>query len=403
MEVKLHDIGEGMHEAEILHYFVKKGEHVKNDEPLVEIQTDKMTAELTAPSEGIIEEIRFELGQVVEVGTTILTIKTEQEAASPVPDQPLSHKELDVAVKTPEKTLTMTLPVNRVMASPHTRRVARENGVTIEEVAGTGPAGRVLDEDIFAFIQAEAKPSPAQHDIKETEAQVVESRENKTIPLRGGKHTTQSTSQPVTHFDEVDMTELHKWREYLKAGTSRQEGIDVSVQAFLIKALQLSLRDFPIFNSKLDEENGKVDLESACHIGLATSTSDGLVVPVLKHVERQSVIAIHEYVRTLTQRAIDGQLSAEEAEGRTFTINHIGAKGSTGLTPVINSSETGLMAFHKTKKMPVVVEDEIVIREMMNFALTFDHRAADGSQAVAFTEKFMDYIENPHLMLVELI
>ncbi|WP_163528730.1 dihydrolipoamide acetyltransferase family protein [Halobacillus ihumii] len=403
MEVKLHDIGEGMHEAEILHYFVKKGERVKNDEPLVEIQTDKMTAELTAPSEGIIEEIRFELGQVVEVGTTILTIKTEQEAGSPTPEQPLSQGDRGVTSHAPDKTLTLTLPVNRVMASPHTRRVARENGVTIEEVAGTGPAGRVLDEDIIAFMAAEAQPSPAQQDVNETETP-SENQENSAIPLRGyGKTSVQTMSQPVTLFDEVDMTELHKWQKYLKTGTSRQEGIDVPMQAFFIKALQRSLKEYPIFNSKLDEENGKVELETACHIGLATSTNDGLVVPVLKHVERRSVLDIHEHVETLTQKAAEGQLSSEELTGRTFTVNHIGAKASTGLTPVLNDSETGLMAFHKMKKMPVVVDDDIAIREMMNFALTFDHRAADGSHASAFMEKFIDYIENPHLMLVELI
>ncbi|UOQ92063.1 2-oxo acid dehydrogenase subunit E2 [Halobacillus shinanisalinarum] len=418
MDVKLHDIGEGMHEAEILHYFVKKGEPVKNDAPLVEIQTDKMTAELTAPSDGIIGDIKFELGEVVEVGTTILTITTDQKEPSPnlEPTVKASPSEASggVATQPATRTLDRWLPMNRVMASPHTRRVARENDVNIKNVTGTGRAGRVLDEDIFAYIEAQTQAAPVAEEKSHQDEVVIQNSKEvdetvQTIPFKGrrkqiAKKMTQSlyTAPHVTHFDEVDMTELLHLKKQLKEGTTRQPGISISVAAFFIKALQLSLEEFPIFNSKLDEEKEEIYLESSYNIGLATGTDKGLIVPVLKNVENLSLVEIHEQMKTLTKKATENKLSGQDLRGGTFTISNVGPMGSTGATPILNYPETGLMAFHKTKKMPVVINDEIVIREMMNVTLTFDHRVADGSQSIAFTNKFIDYIEKPHLMLVEL-
>ncbi|WP_318036124.1 2-oxo acid dehydrogenase subunit E2 [Halobacillus salinarum] len=231
-----------------------------------------------------------------------------------------------------------------------------------------------------------------------------------TIPFKGrrkqiAKKMTQSlyTAPHVTHFDEVDMTELLKVKAQLKRGTDRRPGIQVSVAAFFIKALQLSLQQFPIFNSKLDEEKEEIFLESSYNIGLATGTDEGLIVPVLKNVEKLSLTEIHKQMKALTKKAVENQLSGHDLRGGTFTISNVGPMGSTGATPILNYPEAGLMAFHKTKKMPVVVNDEIVIREMMNVSLTFDHRIADGSQSVAFTNLFIDYIENPYAMLTELI
>ncbi len=410
MDVKLHDIGEGMHEAEILHYFVKKGERVKHDAPLVEIQTDKMTAELTAPSDGIVDEINFELGEVVEVGTTILTLVTEQKEPPAEEKPPVSSLKVNESVQ--QMTLE-ALPVNRAMASPHTRRIAREQEVDIEKITGSGPAGRVLDEDIYSFLDRQKESVQDLEEAVPDQQPLAAEKEQpavKTIPFKGrrkqiARKMTQSlyTAPHVTHFDEVDMTDLLNLKSQLKLGTARQDGRSISVTAFFIKALQLCLQEFPIFNSKLDEEKEEIHLEPSCHIGLATGTEEGLIVPVLKHVEQKSMTEIHREMKDLTKRAVENKLSSQEIRGGTFTISNVGPMGSTGATPILNYPEAGLMAFHKTKKMPVVIEDEIVIRQMMNLTLTFDHRVADGSQAVVFTNRFIDYIEHPHLMLVELI
>ncbi|MGP4076882.1 dihydrolipoamide acetyltransferase family protein [Halobacillus sp. K22] len=411
MDVKLHDIGEGMHEAEILYYFVKKGDFVKNDAPLVEVQTDKMTAELTAPAEGVIEEIKYDVGDVIEVGTTILTMRSEQKQSSKEPVLAGQAAGTETNQSSGPRNFNWELPSTRVKASPHTRRIAREQGIKIEDVKGTGKGGRILDEDIFAFMEAQSNPSPVKEEEEVKKQPPVErAGQQQTIPFRGrrkqiAKKMTQSlyTAPHVTHFDEVDMTEVLKLKDQLKKGTDRRPGVQVSVAAFFIKALQLSLKEFPIFNSKLDEEKGEILLESSYNIGLATGTDEGLIVPVLKNVENLSLIDIHKQMKDLTKKAVDNKLSGHDLRGGTFTISNVGPMGSTGATPILNYPETGLMAFHKTKKMPVVIDDEIVIRQMMNVTLTFDHRVADGSQSVAFTNRFIDYIENPYEMLIELI
>ncbi|ARI78696.1 dihydrolipoamide acetyltransferase family protein [Halobacillus mangrovi] len=412
MDVKLHDIGEGMHEAEILYYFVKKGEFVKNDAPLVEVQTDKMTAELTAPADGVIDEIKFDIGDVIEVGTTILTMRTEQKQPSEkrVPAGQSSSAHPEPAQSSGPRTFNLELPPTRVKASPHTRRIAREQGIKIEDVRGTGKGGRILDKDIYEYVEAKSQPAPEREAVVKNEPKLGPARQQQTIPFNGrrkqiAKKMTQSlyTAPHVTHFDEVDMTEVIKLKEQLKRGTDRRPGTQVSVAAFFIKALQLSLKEFPIFNSKLDEEKGEILLESSYNIGLATGTEEGLIVPVLKNVENLSLVDIHKHMKALTKKAVDNQLSGQDLRGGTFTISNVGPMGSTGATPILNYPETGLMAFHKTKKTPVVIDDEIVIRQMMNVTLTFDHRVADGSQSVAFTNRFIDYIENPYVMLVELI
>ncbi|MCA0982981.1 2-oxo acid dehydrogenase subunit E2 [Halobacillus yeomjeoni] len=397
MEVKLHDIGEGMHEAEILNYFVNKGDRVQNDAPLLEVQTDKMTAELTAPAEGIIEEIMFQPGDVIEVGTTILTLKTEKkEGERKSEGEPVQKRKS---------------PIFRVKASPHTRRLAREHDVDIEKVEGSGKGGRIIDEDIFSYLENkeyDEHPKADRNAVSNTPVKEAE-KGVETIPFRGrrkqiAKKMTQSlyTAPHVTHFDEVDMTELLNLTNHLKTGSDKMGGKKVSAAAFFIKALQLSLKQHPVFNSKLDEEQEEIKIEQTYNIGLATATEEGLIVPVLKHVESLSLLEIHQQMKTLTEKAQQNSLSADELNGGTFTISNVGPLGSTGATPILNFPEVGLMAFHKTKKRPVVVDDEIVIREMMNISLTFDHRVADGSQSVAFTNQFIEYIENPHYMFVEM-
>jgi pyruvate dehydrogenase E2 component (dihydrolipoamide acetyltransferase) len=330
---------------------------------------------------------------------------------------------------------------NRVLAAPYTRKIARDHDVDIEQIQGTGPDGRVTEEDVYTFIeqpethpQQESKPvvrpiaTPAARkmarargldlnqvglrdplgrirvsDVKNHQEQPS----SEEIPFRGrrkaiAKKMTQSmyTIPHVTHFDEVDVTDIFAMKEKLKASNPEK---NASVAAFFIKAIQLALQEFPIFNAKLDEEKAVIRLEKEYNIGLATDTEEGLIVPVIKNVENLSVLEIHKQMKELIQKAQDNQLRAADMSGGTFTISNVGPLGSTGATPIINYPEVGLMAFHKTKKMPVVRgDDEIVIRQMMNLSMTFDHRIADGGKAVAFTNRFIAYIENPNLLLVEL-
>lgn len=388
VEVKLHDIGEGMTEGEVLTYFVKKGDRVKSDQPLVEVQTDKMTAELPSPISGIVRDILIEEGTNVTVGTTLLIIDTEEIHSDS------SHR--------PEKPL----PKKRIIAAPHTRRIAREFGVDIEQVVGSGPIGRVTDEDIYKFVSKAENPAPPLvEEIEEAPKQMKISPINPVeIPFKGrrkqiaAKMTKSLYTIPhVTHFEEVDVTNLLSLKNELK-----DDGTNISVAAFFIKAIYLALKDYPIFNSILDEEKEIIQLKQEYNIGVAVDTKEGLIVPVIHHVEQKSLKTIHQEMKEYIQKAQDNKLTREDITGGTFTISNVGPLGGIGATPIINYPESALVAFHKTKKRPAVINDEIVVRSIMNISMSFDHRVADGATAVAFTNRLVSLLENPSKMLLEL-
>ena len=408
VEVKLHDIGEGMTEGEILHYFVKVGDAVKTDQPLVEVQTDKMVAELPSPASGVVKDIVIDKGNTVSVGTTLLVLEEAGGKETAVSAEPM----LEYIAQPNKKTERLF-----IKAAPYTRKIAREVGVDIQKIKGTGKNGRITVEDVYNFAkgnrQEEVKEEkkevtslPAAPEAKETVDDARGSRPNtETIPFRGrrkqiAKNMVKSlyTIPHVTHFEEVDMTELLAYRKKIDA-----MGRSVSVTAFLIKAITQALKQYPVFNAKLDEEQEVIILEKEYHIGIAADTEDGLVVPVIHHADRLSVQEIHRKQKELTLKAKEGTLSGADMRGGTFTISNVGPLGSMGATPIINYPQTGLIAFHKTKKMPVVMEnDEIAIRSMMNISMSFDHRVADGATAVAFTNAFKQFIENPTLWLIDM-
>ncbi|MCD7036480.1 2-oxo acid dehydrogenase subunit E2 [Metabacillus sp. GX 13764] len=402
LEVKLHDIGEGMTEGEILHYFVKPGDKVNRDQPLIEVQTDKVTAELPSPAAGVVKEILVAPGTTVKVGTTLLVIESEAMAALPVKKPvPLRGEEIGM-----QKQLVLTPPKGgRILAVPYTRKIARENGVDIEQLIGTGPGGRITEEDVLRYASCE----PAQLKKEEPEIPVMKAKlppaERVSIPFKGRRKQiakkmvhSLKTIPHVTHFEEIDMTELLQFRKELKA-----LGQNVSAAAFFIKAAAIALQDFPVFNAKLDEENEVILLEQEKNIGLAADSEDGLIVPVIHRAETKTIKQIHSEMKELTKKAQENKLSSSELTGGTFTISNVGPLGSIGATPVINHPETGLMAFHATKEKPVVKNGEIVIGWVMNVSMSFDHRVADGAHAVAFTNRFKELIENPKLLILELV
>lgn len=403
VEVKLHDIGEGMTEGEVVHYFVKVGDRVTTDQPLVEVQTDKMVAELPSPCSGTVKEIMIETGETVHVGTSLISIEADGGGQKEKESKPETTLAKDV--KDPnEKVKTHTTGTfNRVLAAPYTRKIARENNINIEDVPATDPSGRVTEEDVYRFIKGELKVTKPVLEIPSVK--IIENNPDE-IPFRGirkqiAKKMTKSlfTIPHVTHFDEVNMTNLLKMREDIK-----KSGESVSVSAFFIKALVISLKDFPIFNAELDEENDRILLKKNYHIGIATDTENGLLVPVVHDADKKSIKDIHLEVKRLTASATTGKLKPSEMQNSTFTMSNVGPLGSTGATPIINHPETALIAFHKTKKQPIVNEhDEIVIGYVMTLSMAFDHRVADGATAVAFTNRFASLIEQPHKLMMEMI
>lgn len=404
IEVKLHDVGEGMTEGEIAHYLVQVGDHVTTDQPVVEVATDKMVAELPAPVSGIVKEIIIPVGQTVQVGTTLLHIEASNASDIPVavtPEAAPAPEPASVAVTAPPVQVS---PVKRVLATPYTRKIARDHGIDIEAVTASDPSGRVSEDDVLRFVQAATAPQETATPIIEEVTYQETSPE--TIPFRGirkqiAKKMTQSlyTIPHVTHFEEVDMTRLLALRAEWKAA-----GRNINVNAFFIKALIVALKEYPVFHAKLDETNACIRLEQDFHFGMATETPDGLMVPVIRHADQLSLTELHEQLVALQQRAQNGALRAADLKPSTFTMSNVGPLGSTGATPIINYPETALIAFHKTKKRACVDEnDQIVVRSMMNLSMSFDHRVADGATAVAFTNRFVSLIEHPTTLLLELI
>jgi 2-oxoisovalerate dehydrogenase E2 component (dihydrolipoyl transacylase) len=405
LEVKLHDIGEGMTEGEVIHYLVKVGDLVSTDQPLVEVQTDKMIAELTSPCSGIVKQIIIEPGETVQVGTSLIyieaadAVKTEQKTPPETNQNVIKqNSQSNEQIKQSSQNA-----FSRVLAAPYTRKIARENNINLEEVQATDPSGKVTEEDVYRFL----KEQQTDKESVKIVPQVTSTKEiPDEIPFKGirkkiAEKMTKSlfTIPHVTHFDEVNMTNLFKMREDLKAS-----GESIGVSAFLIKALVISLKDFPIFNAELDEVNSRILLKKNYHIGLATNTESGLIVPVLHDADKKSIKDIHKEVKGLTERAIAGKLQPFEMQNSTFTVSNVGPLGSTGATPIINYPETALIAFHKTKKRPIVNNhDEIVIGHIMTLSMAFDHRVADGATAVAFTNRFASLIEQPHKLIMEMI
>ncbi|WP_197484530.1 dihydrolipoamide acetyltransferase family protein [Exiguobacterium sp. KKBO11] len=404
IEVKLHDVGEGMTEGEIAHYLVQVGDHVTTDQPVVEVATDKMVAELPAPVSGIVKEIIIPVGQTVQVGTTLLHIEASNASDMPVavtPEASPAPEPASVAVTAPPVQVS---PAKRVLATPYTRKIARDHGIDIETVTASDPSGRVSEDDVLRFVQTATAPQETASPIIEEVTYQEISPE--TIPFRGirkqiAKKMTQSlyTIPHVTHFEEVDMTRLLALRAEWKAA-----GRNINVNAFFIKALIVALKEYPVFHAKLDEANACIRLEQDFHFGMATETPDGLMVPVIRHADQLSLTELHEQLVALQQRAQNGALRAADLKPSTFTMSNVGPLGSTGATPIINYPETALIAFHKTKKRACVDEnDQIVVRSMMNLSMSFDHRVADGATAVAFTNRFVSLIEHPTTLLLELI
>lgn len=401
IEVKLHDVGEGMTEGEIANYLVQVGDRVTIDQPVVEVSTDKMVAELPAPVSGVVTDLLIPVGQTVGVGTVLLLIEATEAQTAVTVERTVQQSQQPQQLQ-PTVAALLTERPKRVLATPYTRKIARDLGIDLELVPAVDPSGRVTEEDVRRFVESGTTPEPDQRPVAvESPPAPVD-----TIPFRGirkqiAKKMTQSlfTIPHVTHFEEVDMTRLLALREELKAS-----GKPISVNAFFIKALIVALQDFPVFNAKLDEANEQILLERQYHIGVATETTDGLIVPVVRDADKLTMQQLHQQVADLSTRAKTGDLRAADLKASTFTMSNVGPLGSTGATPIINYPETALIAFHKTKKRVCVDDqDQIVIRSMMNLSMSFDHRVADGATAVAFTNRFAGLIEHPTTLLMELI
>ena len=409
-EFKLPDLGEGIAEGEIVKWLVSEGDAIKEDQPMVEVMTDKATVQIPSPVSGKIGKILAKEGDTVKVGATVVVLDSEVEHRTSA----TAEQKTMPASPTQTQQISSIPDTGRYVATPATRKLARELNVEIAKIRGTGPAGRITDEDVrqAASVRQESKPGPAMVPVQPAAQQPVAApsgaREER-MPIRGirkriAERMTKSlqSSAQVTHIDEVDFTQLGALREKLKP-VAESKGVKLTYMPFIMKAAVSALRTFPFFNATIDDEKQEIVVKHYYNIGFASDTSNGLLVPVVKDVDRKSILEIAKDIEDLSAKAREGKISLEEIQGGTFTVTNIGTLGGTGSTPIINSPEVAIIGIHKIQKRPVVREGQIVIRDVANVALTFDHRLVDGADAARFTSKIIEILENPGLLLLDRI
>ena len=465
----LPDLGEGLTEAEIVKVLVREGDVIAEDAPLLEVETDKATVEIPSPMSGRVEKIHVEPHQTVKVGQVLVTFADAGVAAKPTgkqaadtldPTRTLAPEPRTTVHGTrarqapaaePERAPARTFePAARVEpaaarvaadvgpparpgpvpATPSTRRLARELGVDLHAVRGTGPGGRVIDDDVRAAAAGGAPASAEARGVprtdREARAEPIATPPAKPLathvtepplpnfaqwgpverqPLShlrrtiAERMTLSATVIPhVTHFDRADITELDVIiQRNLESAKAR--GVTLTLTAFLLKAAALALGEHPTFNATLDAAAGQLIVKRYVHLGVAVATERGLIVPVLRDVDHKPVIDIARELGALAQRVRDGKATLDDLRGGTFTITNIGALGGTGAIPIINYPEVAILGVARARTEPVVRDGKIEPRLLLPVSLTFDHRVADGADEARFAAAIVRRLERPELML----
>lgn len=422
MELKLPELGEGVHEGELVRWLVKPGDSVKDDQVVCEIMTDKATVELPAPFSGTVTALTAKEGETVKVGQTMLTYEgkgasatktTAEPAHSPVPAQkttpaPMAAKSSNGG-SNGGSTTQLTIG-GSVTAAPATRKLAREMGIDLTQISGSGPHGRVMKEDLSNSKGAGATRAGAPMMARTTTPRAPGTLEEK-IPFKGLRkkiaEKMRQSKDNATHFtyvEEADATALVELRAKAKEIGAAQ-GVKVTYLPFIMKAMVAALKKYPILNSELDAEAGVIVQKYYYNIGLSVQTDDGLTAPVVKDVENKSILELAREIEDLVARSRAKKLTMEDLTGGTITLTNAGSIGGLFATPIINFPEVAILGFNKIERKPVVKKingrEEIVIRDWTLFSISLDHRIVDGAIAAEFIKLFISYIENPALLLLE--
>ncbi len=410
MQFRLPELGEGVHEGELIKWSVKVGDFVKYDQSLCEIMTDKATVEIPSAFQGKVAELHVQVGKMIHVGELMLSF--EGTAAS------VSHAEKPSlpsnSIPSPESHVThdsQAQIANRTLAAPSTRRLAREMGVDLLGVKGSGPHGRVMKEDIRKEeIHSAGSAVPVRAGISER-VLPGPAGEEKRVPFRGLRkkiaekmRLSKDRAAHFTYVEEADATALVTLRNQAKDIGAKQ-GVKITYLPFVMKAMAAALKQFPILNSTLDEERGELVYKYYYNIGLSIQTEDGLMAPVVKDVAHKSVIELARDIQGLVDRARNKRLTLDDLHGSTITLTNAGSIGGLFATPVINYPEVAILGLNKIVRKPVVKvingREEIVIRDWTYFSLSLDHRVVDGAIGAEYMKLLIQYIENPSLILLD--
>ncbi len=408
-EFKLPDLGEGVVEGEIVKWLVKPGDTIEEDQGVVELMTDKATVTVPAPRAGKVISVHGKEGEIAKVHHTLLTMETAggAPAAAAAPAHGASPAP---AASSAVPLAARAVEAEKVLATPVTRRMAREHGLDLAAISGTGPQGRVLKADVQAALDLGRAPEP----VQAPRAKLVplpSAGADQRIPIRGlrkkiaEKMVRSKFTAPHSLFvEEVDVTQLVALRKRLNAGLAESgESLKISFLPFVCKALIPVFRKYPSLNANFDDAAQELVQRGAFNFGIAAATDEGLTVPVVKDVDRLTVRQLAEEISRLGAAAREKKLKMDELSGGTFTITSLGPNGGLFALPIINYPEVAILGLHRIRKRPVVADDDqIVIREMMNVSLSFDHRVIDGLVAAEATGALVQLLEHPESLLLEM-
>ncbi|WP_044337543.1 dihydrolipoamide acetyltransferase family protein [Rossellomorea aquimaris] len=444
-EFKLPDIGEGIHEGEIVKWFVKPGDKVEEDDVLCEVQNDKAVVEIPSPVAGTVEELLVDEGTVAVVGDTLIKFdapgyedlqfkgddgekkeapKADEKTKGQVQGSAESGQDVkkEAAPETKEESTGQDAEVDpnkRVIAMPSVRKYARENGVEIRQVSGSGKNGRVVKEDIDAFLSGDSKPAETAEEAK-TEEKAPEADSKKAAPkapegeypetrekmsgmrkaIAKAMVNSKHTAPHVTLMDEIDVTKLWAHRKKFKE-VAAEKGIKLTFLPYIVKALTSALREYPALNTSIDDSTSEIVQKHYYNIGIAADTDKGLLVPVVKNADRKSMFSISNEINELAGKARDGKLSGDEMKGASCTITNIGSAGGQWFTPVINHPEVAILGVGRIAEKPVVKNGEIVAAPVLALSLSFDHRMIDGATAQHALNHIKRLLNDPELLLME--
>ncbi len=407
LDFKFADIGEGIHEGTILKWLVKEGDEVKDGDTLCLVETDKVNAEIPSPVNGKIIKLMAEVGDNIEVGDVLVKIddgsadtdstKTEEESAGVIGEIEVSS---EVIASSYEQESSKTETIGKVLATPVARKLAKDLGVDITQVKGTGIQGRVMKEDIYhAKEVTSTKPQFDAPKLEFTEAveRVKVSKLRKTIAKN--MVLAKSIIPHTTSMDEFDVTDLVKFRKEHKE-MARANNIHLTYLPFIIKAVVLTLKEYRILNSSYDQENEEIIYKNYYNIGIAVDTDDGLIVPVIKNADKLGIFEIAKELKEITTTARERTIALDKLQNGTFTITNYGAGGSSFGVPIIRYPEVAILGIGLITKKPVVLDEEIVIRDLLPVSLSYDHRIVDGGDAGRFLTRLKAYLQDPMLLLL---
>ena len=410
-EFKFPDLGEGIAEGEVRKWLVKEGDMVKQDQPIAEVETDKAVVEIPSPVPGRIMRLHRPEGGIVKVGEVLVTIDGEKEETAEAPT--VKKPSVSVIGELPEapeveKTEAAVEVVKpgevavKVLATPAVRKLAKELGIELNALKGTGPEGRITEEDVRQF-----KPLPAEAPKVKVQPKFDFYGYIERQPIRGIRRTTakrmvesQKRAAHVTSMDIADVTELVALREKEKVALQEMRRVKLTYMPFVIKAVVEALKSNPVLNSTFDEESGEIILKKYYNVGFAVATEDGLIVPIVKGADQKGIVDLAGEVQRLTELADSRKVDLGDLKGGTFTITNYGVFGGTYGTPIINYPEAAILGTGKIMDMPMVTDGEIKIRKVMHLSLSFDHRIMDGAEAARFMNDLKKYLEDPELLLL---